>query len=137
MADHVLDSDIVIANISSVYKTDILRMRGKDSHLGYMGCYELLKASRGNPPKYCLISEFWNGITDIRFDICRYLKEQMERNEGIRDCKILPSEIGMEIDLKRLKIKCDSCGRFVDEFTTVRQRVNNGKISIYCSDCIY
>ena len=137
LTEYVINSDIVIANISSVYKTDILRMEEKDSHLGYLGCYELLKATRGNAPRFFLVSEFWNGITDIRFDICKYLKEQIERNEGIKDCRILPAEIGMEIDIKNLRIKCDSCGRFVDEFITVRQHVNNGKISIFCSACIY
>ena len=137
LIEHVIGSDIVIANISSVYKKDILGIQEKDSHLGYMGCYKLLKATKDNPPRFCLISEFWNGITDIRFDICRYLKKQIERNEGMKNCNILPAEIGMEIDLKRLKIKCDSCGCFVDEFMTIRQQVNNGKISIYCSDCSY
>lgn len=137
LASYIKNSDIAIVNISSVYKTDIMRIKAKDTHLGYMGCYELLKAVKDQPPKIYLISEFWNGITDIRFDICRYLKEQAEKNEGIKDCKILPGEIGMVIDIRSLKIRCDSCGHFVDKFMTVRQHTNNGKISVFCSRCSY
>lgn len=131
------DSDIVIANISSVYEEDILKAKPKETHLGYWGCYRLLEDMCKKPPSFFLVSEFWNGKTDIRFDIVKFLKEEAVKlcEEMRANTKIIPAEIGMQIDLEKLQIQCMICKRFSDKVITVKPAEEYGEIRCICDKC--
>lgn len=59
------------------------------------------KSLEGYPPSYFLISEFWNAKTDIRFDIARYLKDEISGNRmgKLEETSIIPADLGTQIDL--------------------------------------
>lgn len=139
IGDAAEGADIVIANISSVYDTDLLLLLQKDRHLGFKGCYELLRRMKDKPPKLFLISEFWNGKTDVRFDLARYLFKKIQEYDAssYNNTKIIPGEIGMEINLKNCELRCDYCGEFSDDTILVRPETNNGQIHAVCRNCYY
>lgn len=138
LARHAQGSDIVIANISSIYEDDILRIKRKETHLGYMGCYDLLMSMKEQPPSIFLVSEFWNGKTDIRFDVLRFLKKEMEEHHPFFEkTKIIPAEIGMQIDLTGLKMRCSICKTFADDLIMIRPTYAYDKIDHICRQCYY
>lgn len=133
------DSEIVVANLSSVYEEDLLKIKGKETHLGYWGCYRILENMSDNPPAFFLVSEFWNGKTDIRFDVVKFLKEEAGKLcEKMRtNTKIIPAEIGMQIDLEKLKIQCMVCKRFSNKVITVKPTEEYGEIRCICDKCYF
>ena len=139
LSEFAVDSDVVIANISSIYENDLLRLKLKNTHLGYMGCFKLLEALKSNPPALFLLSEFWNAKADIRFDVARYLKEEIFRldKEAFAGTKIIPAEIGMQADLQRLSIQCTVCGKFTNDYIIIRPTDQYSEIKCICSDCCY
>lgn len=139
LSDIAVNSDVVIANISSIYENDLLRLKLKNTHLGYMGCFKLLEALKGNPPALFLLSEFWNAKADIRFDVARYLKEEILRldKEAFTGTKIIPAEIGMQADLRSLAIQCTVCGKFTNDYIIIRPEDQYSEIKCICRDCCY
>ena len=133
------DSEIVVANLSSVYENDILKEKLKETHLGYWGCYRLLEDMRDNPPAFFLVSEFWNGKTDIRFDIVKFLKEEVRNlyKKIGSNTKIIPAEIGMQIDLEKLQIQCMICKHFSDKVIIVKPAEEYGEIRCICDKCYF
>ena len=125
--------DILIANISGIYIHDYLLIKKKDNHLGYFGCYKLLYELH-NKPKIAIISEFWNGTTDMRFDVCSTLSAECDDH-----IKVLPGEIGMCVDVTQLRIKCSQCGTFesLENIQTIRPYEDFDKIMYVCKKCIY
>lgn len=134
-----IGSDIVIANISSVYEDDLLRIKPKSTHLGYMGCYNLLKSLEEHPPSYFLLSEFWNAKTDIRFDIARYLKDEISgyRMGKLGKTSIIPADIGTQIDLMQLSIQCSVCKEYTKDFVIMRPQGEEDEIRCVCRQCFY
>lgn len=139
IGEAVRGSDVVIANISSVYEEDLLRIKPKDTHLGYMGCYKLLRAMEVHPPAYFLISEFWNAKTDIRFDIARFLGEEMKEynQEVYKNTRIIPTDIGMQLDLRCLEVQCSTCMRHTKDFIIMRPRGEADTVRCVCQQCFY
>ena len=135
----VQGSDIVIVNISSVYEDDVLKIKQKKTHLGYMGCFKLLESMKDSPPSMFLISEFWNAKADIRFDITRYLKEEMMISFGnaFKKTKFIPAEIGMRADVLKLTMQCAVCRTYTDDFIITRPDKDYGEIRCICNDCFY
>lgn len=131
-------ADLVIANISSVYEEDLLRANAKKTHLGYMGCFNLLEAMKENPPSLFLLSEFWNAKSDIRFDISKYLSEEIKKN-FLSDSKlrIVPTEVGMQVDLKTLRVQCSCCHNFTGEFIVAKPTQEYEKIKYICKECYF
>lgn len=134
-----IGSDVVIANISSVYEDDLLRIKPKSTHLGYMGCYNLLKSLEEYPPSYFLISEFWNAKTDIRFDIARYLKDEISGNRRgkLEETSIIPADLGTQIDLMQLSVQCSVCKEYTKDFVIIRPQGEDDKIRCVCRQCFY
>lgn len=132
-------SDIVIANISSVYEDDLLKIKEKRTHLGYMGCYKILESMRKYPPSLFLLSEFWNAKADIRYDVARYLMEDIIDSNGscFKKTKIIPTEIGMQVDLEKLMLQCSVCKEFSDDVIIVRPEKEYDAIKILCKKCYY
>ena len=133
LEQHMENCDIIIANISGIYLDDYLLIKQKDNHLGYMGCYNLLSRLT-TPPKITIISEFWNGTTDMRFDVCQVLYNDLKRKT-----KIFPGEIGMHLDLSQLCIKCSQCGKYapLEDVSIIRPNEDFDTVMYVCKDCIY
>ena len=130
-------ADIIIANISSFYNTDLLLLLQKERHLGFKGCYELLRSMINNPPRVFLISEFWNGKSDVRFDVSKYLSVKINEidDKAYKNTKIIPGEIGMEFDLDSCNLRCDSCGTFSEHTIVIRPEADNHQIRVICENC--
>jgi len=139
LGEYAKGADIVVANISSIYEGDLLKIEPKKTHLGYMGCFELLESMKEAPPALFLISEFWNAKADIRFDITHYMKDEILRLQGknFQKTKIIPTEIGMQADLIKLTMQCAVCRKFVDDFIIMRPAKGYSEIKCVCSNCYY
>lgn len=133
------NSDVIIANISSVYEDDLLMDKPKDKHLGYMGCYKLLESTGEVLPKLFLISEFWNAKSDIRYDIARFLENQTEKNvlHGNMKTRVIPAEVGLQVNLKTIQMMCSSCHSFTDDFIVLKPSQEYEKIKYICKNCCY
>lgn len=129
----LLKCDYVIANISGIYKDDFLMISPKKAHLGYLGCVQLMKKIK---PKIMIISEFWNGTTDSRMDICRELEKEFI-SDTTHETKVLPGEIGLDIDLLDYSVRCNVCGRFshIKDSHQVVAKNELGKLLILCDNC--
>lgn len=119
--------DIIIANISGIYEDDILLENKKKKHLGYFGCYQILNDLLGERKnsnlKFFFLSEFSNQISDIRFDISRYLQDEInELSDSLHSNRpfVIPAEIGLTVDLNELSIKCSFCQNFSSKIRILR-----------------
>lgn len=139
LGDFAANSDVVVANISSIYENDLLRIKLKNTHLGYMGCFKLLEKMKKAPPALFLLSEFWNAKADIRYDVAKYLKEEILRldKQIFTSTKIIPAEIGMQVDLRLLEVQCTVCGKFTKDYIIVRSDNQYSEIKCICRDCFY
>ena len=132
LTDYVKDADIVVANISGVYEDDYMEVKPKDRHLGYYGCKKLIEASKRSGLQYFLISEFWNGKSDIRYAIPYELQKGAED-----DIRVLPAENGMEISLDGCGVKCDQCGKYSMDFRVKRPAELQERVKVVCKECCY
>lgn len=114
-------------------------VKEKKKHLGYFGCFELIKEGhRKNKflPKYILLSEFWNGKSDIRFDVSKQLLLNLKKI-GMDDCYVIPSERGMIIDIPQLRVRCSQCNRFSDKVIIKKPNKIDEEINVVCANCYY
>lgn len=134
---------IIIANISGIYEDDVLLQRSKERHLGYSGCYKIIKDLIEDEKyilKYLLISEFANQVSDIRFDISRFLQDEVKElalKRGKDSPCILPTEIDLTLDMDTFCAKCSICGRYAPQISVLRPRGENNKMQYVCKECIY
>ena len=126
--------DVLIANISSIREKDLLLEEQNPIHLGFTGCVKLLQGLK-QPPILLLLSEFWNGIEDIRFIVSKQLWRLSSRKH-VDTRVVLPTEIGMRISLKTLGIKCSSCGTYTKRVALVRPNQPFGRLEYLCENCV-
>lgn len=125
--------DLLIANISSVRKEDLLLEKQHRLHLGFGGCMKML-LNFTKAPELFLLSEFWNGIEDIRFPVSKQL-QRAAIQKGL-DIAVLPTEIGMEIDLANVGVKCSCCGAWTKGISLIRPKNEFGEMNYVCEECI-
>jgi len=125
--------DLLVANISSIREKDLLLEEQNPLHLGFTGCVKLLQSLK-QPPTLLLLSEFWNGIEDIRFTVSKQLRRLSKRKDV--DTCVLPTEIGMRISLENLGVKCSSCGSYANHIALIRPSKPFGKLEYLCKNCI-
>ena len=102
LLEYLQDVACLVANISGIYEDDYLHIKYKGRHLGYAGCKKILE---NISPKILVVSEFWNGITDLRYDVCKDLQSYTKN-------RVLPGEIGLQINLLNFNIRCSICGNY-------------------------
>lgn len=137
LADSLRDANILIANISGIYEDDYMLVKQKEKHLGYFGCYNLIKSNYiqcNSYPKLYFLSEFWDG--DIRYDVTAQLQDDLSKL-GLNDIRVLPAEVGMMVDIKNMKICCMECGKYTNKYIVKQSRNTFGRISILCAECYY
>ncbi len=129
LTEHLKDATCLVANISGIYEDDYLQIKYKGRHLGYAGCKKLLEKVS---PKVFVVSEFWNGITDLRYDVCRDLQKHTQD-------KVLPGEIGLQINLSDCSVRCSICGRYVyyKDVAVISPIEQMEKLSFVCDECRY
>lgn len=125
--------DMLIANISSVYDTDVQMENQNELHLGYRGCAKMLQNFE-QAPQLFLLSEFWNGLGDIRFPVSKQLRRAVLQ-KGLYTA-VLPTEIGMEVDLAYMGVKCSSCGAWSKQISLIKPNIEFGKMHYMCENCI-
>ncbi len=132
-------ADIVIANISGVYEDDYMLVKPKERHLGYYGCFSILKdcyLEYEHAPKLFMISEFWNGQNDIRYDVAKQMQENII-NIGIKETRIVPAEKGMYVQISDAYLRCNQCGKFCEKYLIKRPSTLTEAVKIVCSECYY
>lgn len=135
LVEYLENSDIVIANISGIYETDIKRIELKKKHLGYWGCINILENMKKKPELF-LLSEFWSGINDIRFPISRYIQNEICKQFPTIKTKVIPSDIGLCIELDSKKIKCSNCNKYSNSIRIIKPKNDFDDIQYICNDCI-
>lgn len=137
LSDIIQDADMVIANISGIYEDDYMLVKEKTTHLGYYGCYNLIKncyAKYHNYPTFYFLSEFWNGKSDIRYDVAKCLKRELHA-QGIEEMNIIPTEVGMVFDIENCTLQCSQCGNFSDKILIKKPATLGAKVEVICSEC--
>ncbi len=129
LLEYLSDVTYLVANISGIYEDDYLQIKYKGRHLGYAGCKKILEKTS---PQILIVSEFWNGVTDLRYDVCKDLQNYAQS-------KVLPGEIGLQINLLNDSVKCSICGSFTnsEKISVVAPIGQMAKISFICDDCRY
>jgi hypothetical protein len=119
-----------VAHISQPSTKELLNPTArKKNHLGYRGLIELVRKSK---PKATLVSEFWAGLTDVRIDLVRAIRERTKNKA------ILPAGIGMHVHLPGLEVECTQCAKKVPfEKVRVAPPANRfGNLSYLCPSCM-
>lgn len=128
--------DLLVANISSIHKEDLLRETYKETHLGFNGCISLLE-KLSQAPKYFIISEFWCGKDDIRYDIAKYISSQLHNASNSISTKVLPAEVGLTINLEKMHIQCSCCAQYSNTITIANPYKDYEEIRYLCPNCSY
>lgn len=102
LKDFLADAELEVLNISEINDEDLHLKKLKKTHLGFYGCYNLIK--KENTDKRFFVSEFCCLKGDNRIDIIKSLREQSSNNN------IYPSSIGLSVDLYSGNIECTLCG---------------------------
>lgn len=121
-------SDILIFNVSDIYKKDVKGIQDKHSHLGYNGSIKLLKQAK---PKLAIASEFCCTNGDFRMAFVNTLSEEL-----VGSSNIIVGEIGLNISISEMEIECSFC-RKMAKLSSVRMvapKKEYGKIQyVHCA----
>ena len=122
-------SQVLIFNISDIYRSDVEGRKAKRSHLGFDGSFHLLQAAQ---PPLALVSEFCCTNGDYRHEITKALRA----HSGI--C-ILPSDSGLTIGIEDREVICSLCGKRVsaNDIKVARPVKEFGDIQYICPHCLY
>ena len=83
-----------------------------------------------------MISEFWNGQNDIRYDVAKQMQENII-NIGINETRIVPAEKGMYVQISDAHLRCNQCGRFCGKYIIKRPSTLSDVVKVICSECYY
>lgn len=122
-------SDILIFNVSDIYKKDVKGIQDKHSHLGYNGSIKLLKEVK---PKLAVASEFCCTNGDFRMAFMNTLSEELSDKSNI-----ILGEIGLNIAIPLMEIECSFCKKMAElkSIKIVAPRKEYGKIQYACGHC--
>lgn len=128
--------DVLLAGIGSTNHHDYNKIAHMDDCLGYFGVCSLMEEAS---PKLLMITEFAGKDGDIRLEMikkmrCEYAQKKPASHEGLT---ILPTEKGLFVDLKTLRIKCSLTGELVDAsaIRVVRSAGSFGPLHYISSAC--
>ena len=132
LSDFLVQSDILVFNVSDIYKKDVKGIQDKHSHLGYNGSVKLLKAAT---PKLAIASEFCCTNGDFRMGFINTISEEISKDYKI---DIIPGEIGFEVSLPKLNVKCSVCRKFIprNDCKVLVPEKEYEKIRYVCGHCV-
>lgn len=124
-------TDILIFNVSDIYKKDVKGIKDKHSHLGYNGSTKLLKEIKG---ELAIASEFCCTNGDFRLDLVNTLSKEIRKKSSLN---IIPGEIGLNIFIPKLQIECSICRKMVkrNDICVLSPQKEFGKIQYSCRRC--
>lgn len=139
-SDFFVGCDYIIANISETNKEDYLKIKSKNTHLGYCGCLQLVEqcgASRamigvaGKKTRF-IISEFWAGKGDVRKELVRALRKESGYDY------IYPGDIGMLFFLDQPTFLCGYCGKEekIENLNVIKPGLEYSRFANVCDECI-
>lgn len=128
--------DLLIANISSVYKEELVKEKQNKRHLGLTGIQKLIHGLTVYP-RILALSEFWSGIVDIRYDITKFIGTYFSTYAEGSDWLILPLELGTTVSLPDSTVKCSRCGQYEKRVYMLRPNAEFDEIIFACQRCIY
>lgn len=143
MLEQLQKCQVIIANISGIYEDDVLLKSAKGRHLGYRGCYKIvydILMKDDSKLKYYLLSEFSNQVSDIRYDISKYLQREVVKVARQADKEaplVLPAEIDLTISLDSYGVQCSACGKYSKNIHILRPFGENQKLRYVCDECVY
>ncbi len=123
--------DILVFNVSDIYKKDVKGIKSKTSHLGYNGSIELLKNTNY---RIGIASEFCCKNGDFRINFIKTVKRELEKEK--HSC-ILPGEMGFNISLPTLQSECAICKKMSDTVIlyVISPSKEYGRIQYICRHC--
>lgn len=122
-------SDILIFNVSDIYKKDVKGIQDKNSHLGYNGSVKLLNHVK---PKLAIASEFCCTNGDFRMAFVNTLSGELVGNSNI-----ILGEIGLNISIPEIEIECSFCRKMakLSNIKIIAPKKEYGKIQYACGHC--
>ena len=97
--------ELVVLHLGGIYSRDLSATEYAKNHLGIKGTAELLAAMADSPqpPRMTMVSEIGKELEYERVRLCTILGE-------VCGCLVFPAELGMQLTLPDLRLKCDSRG---------------------------
>ncbi|UCG43803.1 MAG: tetratricopeptide repeat protein [candidate division WOR-3 bacterium] len=126
---------LIICHFSSARPDDYVGKKKRNGHLGYTGLLNLIKNTKAD---MYVVSEFWGGKGDVRFELVQKLKFDLA-GAGRRETeRILAGDAGLMIDLLDLTVRCSQCLKWCDygAIWTVKPDVRFGKLRYLCDQCL-
>lgn len=122
-------SDILVFNVSDIYRKDVKGIQDKRSHLGYNGSVKLLKATE---PRLAIASEFCCTNGDFRMGFMSTLAEELQGK-----CNVVIGEIGLNVHIPKMEVECSFCGKGtkMGDIRIIAPRKEYGKIQYSCGQC--
>lgn len=106
LAHHLGNCDILIIGFGNSCATDYQKLGYNEGSLGYFGTYSLAEEIH---PRLLLCGEFGTKEGDIRLEIVKKLREELQRigsSETSFSTVALPADNGLLVDLKSLQVEC-------------------------------
>lgn len=103
------------------------------NHLGLLGLVNLANTEIENKNKVIVISEFGEEMASVRHRIAKLLNSSNFSDKG----HFFTGDIGFSIDLRKKRIRCNWCGKYVDQkkINEVNLKQNKNSVKYYCNDC--
>ena len=125
-------SDILVFNVSDIYKKDVKGIKDKHSHLGYNGSVKLLREVQ---PKLAVASEFCCSNGDFRMGFISTISSEITKDYTQ---SIIPGEIGLKILIPKLDVdllQIKNLGKFDIFVDIVPGTCYNSLILNFCKRC--
>jgi tetratricopeptide (TPR) repeat protein len=107
---HLSGCDLLCASFEHTCEADYTKKQYNEDSLGYYGLYSLATDIQ---PQLLLCSEFNGREGDIRLEVIRELRHDISHAGNISTIT-LPADLGLDISLKNLSIRCSVGQDFVD-----------------------
>jgi ribonuclease BN (tRNA processing enzyme) len=122
-------SDILIFNVSDIYRKDVKGIQDKHSHLGYNGSIKLLKEAK---PGLAIASEFCCTNGDFRMAFMNTLSEELKGQSST-----ILGEVGLNISIPQIEVECSFCKKMekIADTKIVAPRWEYGKVQYACRHC--
>ena len=121
--------NIIIFNVSDIYKNDVKGIKDKHSHLGYNRSLKLLQNISSD---LAIASEFCCTNGDFRMGFVNTL------NSELKEVNLLPGEIGLKVDIPNLLVECSICKSksSLKDVTIIAPKKDFEKIQYICRHCL-
>lgn len=103
LGHHLGYCDLLLAAFGNTCSTDYSRLGYNEDSLGYFGIATLLEELG---PRLLLLTEFGGREGDIRLAVTKKMRSEYSQKRIAQKSTLLPSDVGLAIDLNSLQVKC-------------------------------